>query len=203
MQEQLAWGEPIKKRVWQRIVKHKIQQQAALLEYFGMIDQAKLLHSASQEIRSGDVTNREAYAAKLYFQSLFGEGFSRGADDAINGALNYGYAILLSMLNREIVARGYLTQNGITHRNEYNQYNLACDFMEPFRPLVDRMVLENVSLDFERDDRLLLSDFGNSKVSYRDGQYRVASVVSYYVQDCLNALNKKMPVDSIQSYEST
>ena len=101
--EQLAWGEPIKKRVWQQVVREKIRQQARLLEEKGQAEVAKLLYMARDEVKSGDTTNREAHAARLYFNALFGRNFSRDADTPINAALNYGYAILLSMVNRELV----------------------------------------------------------------------------------------------------
>ena len=64
--------------------------------------------------------NREGHAAKVYFNSLFGKGFSRDDMSSVNAALNYGYGILLSNFNKEIVADGYLTQLGIKHINEYN-----------------------------------------------------------------------------------
>lgn len=201
VQEQLAWGLPIKKRVWQKIVKDKIEQQMKVLLQEGFETEARLLKNDLIEVKSGDITNREAHAAKVYFATLFGKDFTRSSDCAINAALNYGYAILLSMVNREIVARGFLTQCGINHRNEYNQYNLACDFMEPFRPVVDCIVLENVGVEFERSHKLLLGDLANKKLKYSDGIYRLASVLSYYVQACINALNKAGSVEDIEGFE--
>ena len=199
--DQLIWGEPIKKRVWQHVVKEKIRQQAYFLKSLDYLEVSKKLLSLVGDVRSGDTTNREATAARLYFSTLFGEGFSRDTDCSVNAALNYGYAILLSMVNREIVSRGYLTQCGICHRNEYNQFNLACDFMEPFRPVVDRLISDNLSSEFDRDIRLVLGDMANKSLKYRGGSYRLGSVVSLYVQDCLNALNKKIPVDEIAGFE--
>lgn len=198
--EQLAWGEPIKKRVWQRVVRNKIMQQAAFLKERDHLEAAKLLCSIIPEVRSGDTTNREAQSARIYFSTLFGPGFSRDDDIPVNAALNYGYAVLLSMVNREIVSRGYLTQCGICHRNEYNQFNLACDFMEPFRPVIDRQVSDYLSGEFDRDMRRMLGDIANVTLSYKDGLYRLGSVVSMYVQDCLNALNKKIAVDDITGF---
>lgn len=200
--EQLAWGEPIKKRVWQRIVRDKIHQQARFLEEREYTE-AKVLYQAIPEVRSGDTTNREAQAARIYFQALFGKEFNRDQDSAVNAALNYGYAILLSMTNREIVSRGYLTQQGICHRSEYNAFNLACDFMEPFRPAVDRLVVDYLPSVFDPDTKRVLTDIANKGVSYRDGSYRLSSVLSLYVQDCFNALNKKITVDEIEPFEVT
>ena len=198
--EQVAWGEPIKKRVWQHVVKDKIYQQARFLEERDY-NEAKLLHSLVAEVRSGDTTNREAQAARVYFQALFGNEFTRNDDIPLNAALNYGYAVLLSMVNREIVARGYLTQCGICHRSEYNQFNLACDLMEPFRPAVDKLVVDYLAVDFDADMRRVLGDLANKGMAYKGGSYRLCSVVSLYVQDCLNALNKKIPVEDIERFE--
>ena len=201
IQLQLAWGEPIKKRVWQRVVKEKITHQASVLEKYEHDEKAHILKAMVAEVRSGDTTNREAAAARIYFATLFGDDFSRDDDCLINDALNYGYAVLLSMVNQEIVSRGFLTQCGICHRGETNQFNFACDLMEPFRPLIDALVIENLAGDFDKYIRRTLADVANVIVQYRDGNYKVGSVVSLYVQDCLNALNKKIPVDNIEKFE--
>jgi CRISPR-associated protein Cas1 len=199
--EQLEWGLPIKKRVWQRVVKDKIFQQARVLEDNDLLKEARALHGAALEVRSGDVTNREAQAARIYFSALFGPEFNRSTDCAVNAGLDYGYAILLSMVSREIAARGYLTQVGVNHRNEFNQLNLACDFMEPFRPIVDRLVCTYVSGSFGKDEKRTLVDVGNTQLAYRGGSYKLHSVVSLYIQDCINALNKKISVDEIESFD--
>lgn len=197
--EQLAWGEPIKKRVWQRVVKDKVKMLAAFLNE-RCYDEAELVKRIIPEVRSGDTTNREAQAARIYFAALFGPDFSREKDIPLNAALNYGYAVLLSMVNRELVSRGVMTQMGICHRNEYNQFNLACDIMEPFRPAVDRLVVDFFSVDFDGEIRRVLGDLGNTHVAYNDGIYRLSSVVSQYVQQCLNALNKKITVEDIDDF---
>lgn len=198
--EQMEWGEPIKKRVWQRVVRDKIREQARFLEERDYEQEAKMLYGIIPEVRSGDTTNREAQAARLYFSALFGSDFSREADTPTNAALNYGYAILLSLVNREVAARGYMTQVGICHRNEYNQFNLTCDLMEPFRPAVDRLVVDCLAGEFDADMRRRLGDLANKGVSYRGGSYRLASVVSQYVQQCVNALNKRIGVDDIEEF---
>ena len=199
--EQLEWGEVVKKRVWQHVVKEKIRQQARLLEKRDRSDAAKTLYDSLAEVRSGDVTNREAHAARVYFTALFGKGFSRDKDLPVNASLNYGYAVLLSMVNREIVSRGYLTQCGICHRSEYNQFNLSCDLMEPFRPVVDRLACDYGQEVFDVEVRRLLGNLGSRVVVYKGGSYRLNSVVSLFVQDCLSALAKKMPTSDIEGFE--
>lgn len=199
--EQLEWTEPAKKRVWQRVVRDKIAHQSRILNARASEEEGELLAALVPEVRSGDTTNREAYAARVYFRALFGQGFSRDDDTPVNAALNYGYGILLSAVNREIVARGYLTQCGICHRSEFNQFNLSCDLMEPFRPIVDRLVFDNIDGDFTRDDKYLLIDMMNQCIPYRGGSYRVGSVVGLYVGDCLSALNRRLSIDEIEAFD--
>ena len=199
--EQVGWTEPSKKRVWQRVTKDKISHQARLLELRDRPEAAAQLVTMAFEVRSGDTTNREGAAARLYFPALFGAGFSRDIDCSVNAALNYGYAVILSAVSREIVARGYLTASGICHRNEYNQFNLSCDLMEPFRPIVDRVVFDNVDADFTKTDKRLLVDVLNHTVSYRDGSYKVSSVISFYVQDCLSVLARRLSVEEIEPFD--
>ncbi len=199
--EQLEWSLPSKKRVWQMIVKEKIRQQARFLEDEELFDAAKILYASIDEVRSGDTTNREAYAARVYFSALFGKDFSRNDDTPLNASLNYGYTILLSLVNREVVARGLLTQCGICHRNEYNQFNLSCDFMEPFRPAIDRAVVSRFEGSFDSAMRRSLAGLAQWRVSYREGSYRLGSVVSLFVQDCVSALQKRIPASAIAGFE--
>ena len=187
--------------MWQRVIKDKIIHQSCVLNTRAREDDAAQLEKIALEVRSGDSTNREAHAAHVHFRSLCGPDFSRDDDTPINAALNSGYALLLSSVNREVVSRGYLTQEGICHHNEFNQFNLSCDLMEPFRPIVDRIVFDNVEGDFTKEDKLLLVDMLNQAIPYRGGAYRVASVISLYVKDCLDALSKRLSVDAIEPFD--
>ena len=110
--------------MWAAIVKNKIMNQALLLRKIRS-SKYELVLSYVDEVVSGDKTNREGHAAKVYFNALFGNKFIRNADDSINAALNYCYAILLSTINKEIINNGYLTQLGIHHKNEFNDFNLT------------------------------------------------------------------------------
>lgn len=198
--EQLEWSLPAKKRLWQRVVRDKIRMQSAVLRDLGQRAEADALVVYAEDVRSGDPTNREAAAAGLYFPALFGEGFTRDSDTFINAALNYGYSILLSKVNREIVSRGYVTQVGVFHRGGLNQWNLACDLMEPFRPFVDHAVITSGLDSFDKPMRRLLIDMMNRTVSCKDGQYKMNSVVSLYVKECLDSLGKKIAVEDIAIY---
>ncbi len=134
---QLAWQEETKRSVWKIIIEKKIKNQADVLFKNGFLKEYEMLNGYASGVQSGDISNREGHAAKVYFNCMMPFGENRRSGGFINGCLNYGYAVLLSAFNREIVACGYLTQLGIWHDNEFNPFNLSCDLMEPLRPIVD------------------------------------------------------------------
>lgn len=139
---QIHAGEPIKKQLWQKIVKQKIINQAVCVSETGHDIAAKRLYLLASEVKSGDNGNREAQAAALYFQVLFGERFARTENNAINTHLNYAYAVLRAAVARSLVRYGWLPALGLFHKSELNPFNLADDFIEPFRPLADLMVID-------------------------------------------------------------
>ncbi|MBQ7550122.1 MAG: type II CRISPR-associated endonuclease Cas1 [Bacteroidales bacterium] len=136
---QIEAGKPLCKQVWKQIVEFKIRNQSALLEKLGYGNDP--LHRYHTQVKSGDSTNREGAAAKIYWQMLFGKQFIR---DRIgtppNNLLNYGYAILRSSVARAIMDAGLLPMIGVFHRNYYDAFPLADDLMEPFRPFIDEKV---------------------------------------------------------------
>ena len=150
--------------------------------------EAELLQGYLEEITYGDATNREGHAAKVYFNALFGKDFTRTDDLLINAALNYGYSILLSAFNREIVLNGYLTQLGLFHDNMFNQFNLASDLMEPFRPLVDRMVLQMTLVEFEHLQKMELVNLLNKEVIINDRCEFISNAIKIYCKSVFDAL---------------
>ena len=135
-------GKPLQKQLWQQIVIQKIRNQARCLELAGRSGSEELRRLAGR-VLSGDPDNREAVAAALYFPALFGNGFSRGTEDSRNAALNYGYAILRGGIARNLVMHGLEPCIGLHHHSELNQFNLADDLIEPFRPVVDLFVAKH------------------------------------------------------------
>lgn len=152
---QLEASVPLKKNLWQQTIIAKINNQAAMLEKLGV--NAARLHYLSGIVKSGDKENCEGRAAAYYWKVLFDdeETFKRHRyGESPNNLLNYGYAILRGVVARSLVASGLLTAIGIHHRNKYNPYCLADDIMEPYRPLVDELVLQ---IAFEEDNLEQLS----------------------------------------------
>lgn len=152
---QMNVGKPLQKRLWQQVVVQKIRNQASCLCFLEKGGAEELFRMA-KEVQSGDRTHVEAKAAAFYFRALYGSGFSRGDDHIINAALNYGYAIIRGMIARSIVCYGLEPSIGMFHHSELNQYNLADDMIEPFRPLVDLYVSKEFSLCDE--ESVLTSD---------------------------------------------
>ena len=156
---QINWGEPFKKRIWQRVVAQKIANQAAVIEKVHGTRHHRLL-KLSQSVLSGDPDNCEAQAAREYWDNLFAN-FRRGHEDIKNKALNYGYAILRGCVARNLVASGFLPALGLHHANNLNAFNLADDIIEPFRPFIDEIVfhqfqnLEHTDLKPADKQRLL------------------------------------------------
>lgn len=142
VENQLLMSKPLKKRLWQSIVVQKIANQAKVLELLDMPDQAANLMKTAKEVLSGDTSGREAVAASAYFKLLAPNGGRRNSD--IAPLLDYGYAVLRAGIARYAVSGGWLVSRGIHHCNSLNAFNLADDFIEPFRPIVDLIVAQVV-----------------------------------------------------------
>lgn len=148
---------PLKKQLWQQTIAAKINNQATLLNWQKV--PINNMRNWSTEVKSGDADNHEAMAAAYYWKHLFR--FTALSDDdgnttnfrrerygdPPNNILNYGYAILRAIVARSLVASGLLPTLGIFHKNQYNAYCLADDIMEPYRPFVDRIVLDIVKMN--------------------------------------------------------
>lgn len=189
IRKQIAWKQSTKEAVWTEIVTEKIRKQKEFLEALGK-EETELLSSYLKEIDWNDVTNREGHAAKVYFNAVFGMDFTRTEDNIINAALNYGYTIILSAFTREIVANGYLTQLGIFHDNMFNQFNLASDFMEPFRVLVDREVFGLNLTKFEHEEKMQLVNIFNHEVKIDNKIQYVNNAIKIYCKSVFEALNE-------------
>ena len=187
---QVKWNKEKKDYVWQQIVKQKIHNQAMVLKKLEICGYEKLLEFEN-EVEIADKTNREGHAAKVYFNLLYGRDFIRGGCDNINSALDYGYSIILSTMNKEIVSKGYIIQLGINHRNEFNEFNLSCDLMEPFRPLIDIIVYENIENDFDKKIKYKLINVLSIKVEIAGREQYVANAIPIYIQNVFNALENE------------
>lgn len=189
VRQQVKWSEQTKRIVWTEIVTEKIRKQSNLLLLKEKPERA-MLEQYIAEIRPGDETNREGHAAKVYFNSLFGREFTRTAENSINAALNYGYSILLSSVNREIVANGYITQLGLFHGNQFNCFNFASDLMEPFRPLIDKKVVEMMPQEFSHEEKMAMVAVLNDYIFIEGKHQTVSNGIKVYCRSVFDALNE-------------
>ena len=200
IKEQIKWKVSDKDKIWAEIVKNKIMNQALLLKKTKS-PKYKLILSYIDEVVDGDKTNREGHAAKVYFNALYGNSFVRNSDDQINAALNYGYAILLSAINKEIINNGYLTQLGIHHKNEFNEFNLTCDLMESFRIVIDNFVYYNQERKLDTEYKLDIVNILNGTFKYQGKNYTLKDIIKMYVKKALDSVNNSENYKEFVYYE--
>lgn len=193
--QQTQISEPLKKQLWKQTVEEKINNQAALLKQLNL--DFKPLQVYTNNVKTGDNTNREGVAAKYYWQQLFNN-FTRGRHNSgPNNLLNFGYAILRSIVARALSTSGFHLALGIHHKSKYNATCLADDIMEPYRPFVDALVLQylenNPSNDLNKQAKVHLLSLMQQDV-FIDGKTRplqvaVNNTVASF-RKCINGENK-------------
>ncbi len=189
IRKQIAWSKEVKTDVWTEIVTEKIRKQRDFLKKLNKIEY-KMLDEYVEQVEIGDRTNREGHAAKVYFNAIFGVKFTRTSEDSINAALNYGYGLLLSAFNREIVANGYITQLALFHDNMFNQFNLGSDLMEPFRILVDKRVVKLMPEKFEHEEKIYMVDLLNQEVVIDGKNNYINNAIKIYCKSVFDAINE-------------
>src|SRR5574344_1619126 len=165
--QQIEASVPLKKQLWQQTVKAKIENQAAILSQHTLKSVARM-YVMAKDVKSGDPDNYEAQAAVYYWKYIFTDmpDFIRDPDGTPpNNLLNYGYAILRATVARALVASGLLPVEGIHHHNRYNAYCLADDIMEPYRPFVDKMVIEIVD-DIIKQNPIAIEEINSRQLDY-------------------------------------
>ncbi len=181
--------------LWQAIVRAKIKNQKEVLDKLNKKQDAiEMLNRFWKEVEVGDATNREAHAAKVYFNELMGCSFSRGNEELLlNSGLDYGYAILRSYLARLCVGYGLNSQLGIHHRNEYNRFNLVDDMIEPFRPFVDYFAYRLLEREeyFKGEHRRQLINFLNHKMVYKQKKMYLCNAMEEYVSNIASEIAGK------------
>lgn len=173
-------------KLWKQIVKNKISNQAkAYMKLKNDEVGRNRIMEFSYDIKNGDSSNREAHAAKVYFNQLMDASFSRGNDDILlNSGLNYGYAIIRGYIARVCVGYGLNTQIGIHHKNEYNRFNLVDDLMEPIRPIVDIVAYKMLEKEkyFKPEHRKRLVNILNQKMNYKGKKMYLCNILESYVE---------------------
>lgn len=189
LRKQIVWENQKKENIWQSIVKAKVNSQAQALKLLER-EGEDLLLNIHAEIEVNDNGNREAQAARLYFPRLFDKEFVRSDDkNRINAQLDYGYAILLSTVSREIVSAGYISQLGIHHDGWENPFNLASDLMEPFRPLIDKAVYKQKDNELTLNEKIELINVLDEEVTLNGINVDTTQAIQRLVRDVLKYMS--------------
>ena len=191
---QISWSQPFKNRLWQKVIKTKISNQHEVIQHIRNTDIPKFKNIIAN-VQSGDKTNRESYAATLYWTYLF-KNFKRNDDaDIRNSLLNYGYSIVRSAIARSVCSGGLIPAIGIFHKSELNAFNLVDDLLEPFRPIVDLHVYGIIKKTeikkLERKIKIALVDILNKKIEIDNKQTTVLNAIQQCVFSLLKASERK------------
>lgn len=180
---------PLRKRLWREVVRAKIRMQAAVVGLFDGPEPP--LRRLADKVRSGDPSNVEGQAARIYWSLLLGKAFRRDrGQPGINAMLNYGYAILRAIVAREVMAAGLHPGIPLHHANQGNSMRLVDDLMEPFRPLVDacvRRLAEAGHTDLAPSVRRELAVLGTRSMQTKRGVSPVGLVVQRFVASLARA----------------
>lgn len=194
LHSQISISKPTKKRLWQQIVIHKIQQQLKTLERAGK--KSTQLQKLVRKVKAGDPENIEAQAAKKYWRLLFGDEFRRNIDlPGINALLNYGYAIIRAMIARAVVGSGLHPSIGVFHKNQYNGLCLADDLMEPLRPWVDHLVFNlmiksnDEDIVINKQTKTVFLSLPSSSVYYKKKKMPLMIACHYFLADFKKAFD--------------
>ncbi|HIW17792.1 MAG TPA: type II CRISPR-associated endonuclease Cas1 [Candidatus Faecalicoccus intestinipullorum] len=192
--KQIEWDPQKKLELHADIVKHKIFNQIEILKFNNKkAEVTEKLFQFIEEVKPGDITNREGLAAKMYFRELFGDQFIRFSDDVINAGLNYGYSIFRSLISSIIVAKGYLPNLGIFHKGKQNMFNLSDDIIEVFRPIVDNYVVRELTeaIFFKQTYREELIQLVTKKIVIDSKKQTVINAINQYLDSIFNYLDGK------------
>ncbi len=182
---------PTKNALWQQLVQARLRTQAENLRSLKR-NGALRLERLADEVQPGDIGKCEGQGARHYWAHLFPENFRReklGADDPINARLNFGYAILRSMIARSLVMGGLNPALGLGHISTENAFNLADDFIEPFRFIVERHVCQGDQSDFDSQARKHLLQLVKTEVVLEGSGYRLPAAIDETIASYLRVLD--------------
>ncbi len=177
------------------IIEYKIKNTLIVMKNLKCKEKSiSMVDHFSKTIILGDKTNREGLTAKVFFRELYGSNFIRFSDNGINSALNYGYKILMSAISRTISKYGLNNYLGIFHIGKTNPFNLACDFLEPLRPLVDYWVTKHIDTiqdHISYNHRLELINLLNQKTIINNKIVTITRAIDYMIRSFITCLNEQ------------
>ncbi len=183
--------------IWKEIIKLKVREQSRLLKQVKNINYKKL-ELLAKKVTTGDKENIEAQAASIYFRSLFSKSFRRDkdAEDSINASLNYGYTVVRSAVARFVFASALNPSIGVFHKNNYNPFCLIDDLIEPFRVVIDALVLNNIDFITKENGltpsvKKLLSSSLTKDTIFKNDTLILSDAINKFVYSYIDALETK------------
>lgn len=181
LRQQMTLDREARARLWQSIVQSRLKTEAINLRYFELSGALRLERLAT-EVEPGDRSHAEGQGAKHYWGYFFGTEFKRtkqGADDLLNTCLNYGYAVLRALVARELAVASLIPMLGLGHASQENPFNLADDFMEAYRYVVERNVRLNLEAleEFNTESRVALLGFIKDTVKLGNMSFRLPAAI--------------------------
>lgn len=213
IKDQITWiDNPKVESVYKEILKSKLTHQANLLKEMGHMDGSDKIKDYVLELDSchekNKIENYESISARIYFKTLFGSSFIRREDDVINISLNYGYMIMRAIIMNVIVGKGYHPSIGVWHHSQLNNYNLADDLLEIYRPIVDYVVVNSVDdrMDFNKNIRGKILQVILQKVMYEKSVVSIQRSVECLLDGIMNYINGEcesvlLPRVEVELYE--
>lgn len=189
--QQFGISLPLKKRIWQRLVRAKIENQAACLDALDLQGSTKLREYASS-VQSGDASGMEAAAARLYFRRLIPDA-TRRAPEGPGSSLDYGYAILRAAVARALVGHGLYPPLGVHHDSQLNAFNLADDVLEPYRPFTDLAAIGGHAVASTREGRQALVSVLQVPCSIQDKMHSVLTSIDATAASLVRAMSEREP----------
>lgn len=195
LSKQLRWDEKYRQAAWLGILKAKLQHQLDVLEYCACaadsiaIIRNYLVGLEEESLTVEAINAAESISARVYFNALFGKNFKRFESDATNYALNYGYAILRSQILMAITIKGLHPALGIWHHSVRNRFNLADDFIEVLRPLVDFLVKQLNSDVFGKEQKIAMLSLLHKTIYWQGKPYSLKHALSLFTDNFINFMN--------------
>lgn len=191
--QQMAVTAETRARLWQAIVQSRIKTESLNLRHLEL-NGALRLERLAKEVEPGDRARAEGQAAKHYWDCLFGPDFKRdkqGAEDALNAALNYGYAVLRALVARELSTASLTPMLGLGHMSRENPFNLADDLMEPYRYLVEHhLYLHREQFkEFDTQARMLVLGFIKLTARLGNMDFRLPAAIHESVGSYIRVLD--------------
>lgn len=193
-QNQIEQNPEFEKKLWKIILQGKIYNQAETLDLIGVKE-----HNLYKLIERPLIS--EGNIARQYWSKYFthiGNPMNREykcADTYENGCLNYGYAIIKTLIYRSVIVHGLIAGLGIHHSSKYKSTPLVYDLMEPYRPFVDYYfyqftVKESKSYennDFKAWSKFIADSIKNYRLIINDYSYKIVDTVDIYIEKIAEA----------------